>query len=88
MHRLEIIQAEAKGIAMQPSDKRLEMKKQLIDLEYQAESIKTRVRDIEWLIEVGEEDGDASFSDRRKALDKLKFINREITELKIRLLEE
>ena len=88
MHRLEIISAEAEGIAMQPSDKRLEMKKKLIDLEYQAESIKTRVRDIEWLIEVGEEDSESSFSDRRKALDKLKFINREIAELRVRLLEE
>ena len=64
------------------------MKKKLIDLEYQAESIKTRVRDIEWLIEVGEEDSESSFSDRRKALDKLKFINREIAELRVRLLEE
>ena len=73
---------------MQPNDKRLKMKKKLIDLEYQSESIKTRIRDIEWLIEVGEEDNEASFSDRRKALDKLKFINKEITELKMRLLEE
>ena len=69
-------------------DKRLEMKKSLIDLEFQAESIKTRIRDIEWLIEVGEEDGESSFSDRRKALDKLKHFSREIAELKVRLLEE
>lgn len=69
-------------------DKRLEMRKSLIDLEFQAESIKTRIRDIEWLIEVGEEDSESSFSDRRKALDKLKHISREIAELKVRLLEE
>lgn len=70
------------------SDKRLEMKKELIDLEYQAESIKTRIQDIQWLIEMGEEDSETNFSDRRKALDKLKHVNRDIAELKMRLLEE
>ncbi len=70
------------------NDKRLEMKKELIDLEYQAESIKTRIQDIQWLIEMGEEDSETNFSDRRKALDKLKHVNRDIAELKMRLLEE
>ena len=70
------------------NDKRLEMKKELIDLEYQSESIKTRIQDIQWLIEMGEEDGESNFSDRRKALDKLKHVNRDIAELKMRLLEE
>lgn len=70
------------------NEKRLEMRRELIDLEYQAESIKTRIQDIQWLIEVGEEDSEQSFSDRRKALDKLKFINKDIAELKMRLLEE
>lgn len=70
------------------SDKRLELKKDIIEKEFAMESIKTRVRDIEWLIEMGEEANSESFSDRRKALDKLKFVSREIAELKIRLLEE
>lgn len=70
------------------SDKRRDMKRQLIDLEFQSESIKARVRDIEWLIEMGEEATETAFSDRRKALDKLKHINREVAELKMRLLDE
>ena len=37
---------------------------------------------------MGEEDGESNFSDRRKALDKLKHVNRDIAELKMRLLEE
>ena len=70
------------------SEKRSDMKRQLIDLEFQSESIKARVRDIEWLIEMGEEATETAFSDRRKALDKLKHINREVAELKMRLLDE
>lgn len=70
------------------SEKRTTLKKQLIDLEYQAESIKARVKDIEWMIEMGEENSEQSFSDRRKALDKLKFIHREVAEIKMRLLDE
>jgi|TARA_R110000772_G_scaffold205965_1_gene316605 hypothetical protein len=70
------------------SDKRLQIKKEIIEHEFSIDSIKTRVRDIEWLIEMGEEASTDSFSDRRKALDKLKFVSREIAELKIRLLEE
>lgn len=70
------------------SDKRRDMKRQLIDLEFQSESIKARVRDIEWLIEMGEEATETAFSDRRKALDKLKHISREVAELKMRLLDE
>ena len=69
-------------------DKRLEMKQDLIDLEYQAESVKSRVRDLEWMIEMGEEVNQVAFDDRRKALDKLSHLHREIAELKIRLLEE
>ena len=70
------------------SEKRIEMKRQIIDLEFQSESIKGRVRDIEWLIEMGEEATETAFSDRRKALDKLKYINREFAELKMGLLDE
>lgn len=70
------------------SEKRLDMKRKLIDLEYQAESVKTRIQDIQWLIEMGEEATKDSYSDRRKALDKLKYISKEIAEIKMRLLDE
>lgn len=65
----------------------IELKRKLIDLEYQSESIAARIRDIEWLIENDEERTDSSLDDRRKAIDKLKYISREIAETKIALLE-
>ena len=68
-------------------DKRLEMKKDLIDLEYYRER-QVSVRDLEWMIEMGEEVNQVAFDDRRKAPDKLSHLHREIAELKIRLLEE
>ena len=37
---------------------------------------------------MGEEATETAFNDRRKALDKLKHINREVAELKMRLLDE
>jgi hypothetical protein len=67
--------------------KEIELKRKLIDLEYQSESIAARIRDIEWLIENDEERTDSSLDDRRKAIDKLKYISREIAETKIALLE-
>lgn len=67
--------------------KEIDLKRKLIDLEYQSESIAARIRDIEWLIENDEERTDSSLDDRRKAIDKLKYISREIAETKIALLE-
>lgn len=67
--------------------KEIALKRKLIDLEYQSESIAARIRDIEWLIENDEERTDSSLDDRRKAIDKLKYISREIAETKMALLE-
>ncbi len=76
------------GDKMSDFKKRMDIKREVIEREFEMESIKTRVRDIEWLIEMGEDSNDGSFDDRRKALDKLKFVSREVAELKIRLLDE
>lgn len=67
--------------------KEIDLKRRLIDLEYQSESIAARIRDIEWLIENDEERTDSSLDDRRKAIDKLKYIRGEIAETKMALLE-
>jgi len=71
-------------------DKRLGLKRRLIELEHEAESISSRVRDIEWQM-VNYSDSyerDNMADDRRKAMDKLKHVRNNIAEIKIRLLEE
>lgn len=71
-------------------DKRLGLKKMLIELEHEAESISSRVRDLEWQMVHYSDDyeRDKMADDRRKAMDKLKYVRSNIAEIKIRLLEE
>jgi hypothetical protein len=62
-------------------------KKMVVDLELLEQSVVTRIADLEWMIEWGDDrpdqtDTDASLSDRRKAYDKLKYIRKDIANLK------
>ena len=62
-------------------------KKMVVDLELLEHSVVTRIADLEWMIEWGDDrpdqtDTEASLSDRRKAYDKLKYIRKDIANLK------
>jgi len=67
-------------------------KKQIVDLELLEQSVVTRISDLEWMIEWGDDrpelsDTDASLSDRRKAYDKLKYIRKDIANLKKEIID-
>ena len=71
-------------------EKRLELKRRLIELELEAESISSRGDDLGWQLAHYCDGYEAPklADDRRKALDKLKYVRKSIAEIKIRLLEE
>lgn len=65
--------------------KELELK--LLELRHQEQSIKERIRDIEWNIEqYGDKRGNL-IDDRFKAMDKQKYIKAEILEVELKLKE-
>tara|TARA_B100000780_G_scaffold75850_1_gene51088 strand:+ start:6064 stop:6288 length:225 start_codon:yes stop_codon:yes gene_type:complete len=66
-------------------------KKQIVELRHMAESIQTRITDLEWMINYGNDrptDEDTELSDRRKAYDKLKYIRREIADLSKEVIDD
>lgn len=72
------------------SEKRFQIKKKIIELEYEAKSLDCRLKDLQWMIEQGEEDDrlEQQRTERRMCLDKIKHIYRNVADLKTRLLEE
>lgn len=66
-------------------------KKQIIELQHLANSIQTRIADLEWMIAFGNDRPSSehtALSDRRKAYDKLKHIRREITDLSKEVVDD
>jgi predicted nucleic acid-binding Zn-ribbon protein len=63
----------------------VELQLGIIELEHQIDSVKERIRDIEWRLE--HDEPDVSPDSRQKALDKLRFLSREITDLRKQLLQ-
>ncbi len=65
--------------------------KQIVELEYQAASVATRISDLEFMIAYGNDRPtsiDSELSDRRKAYDKLKYIRREIANLSKEVIDD
>ena len=67
-------------------------KKMIVDLELLEQSVVTRIADLEWMIEWGDDrpdqtDVEASLSDRRKAYDKLKYIRKDIAILRKEVID-
>jgi len=65
--------------------------KQIVELEYQAASVETRIGDLEFMIAYGNDRPtsiDSELSDRRKAYDKLKYIRREIANLSKEVIDD
>tara|TARA_R110000764_G_scaffold36123_1_gene80779 strand:+ start:351 stop:602 length:252 start_codon:yes stop_codon:yes gene_type:complete len=81
---METLRAEA--------DMKLRAKqKQIVELEYQAASVETRISDLEFMIAYGNDRPtsiDSELSDRRKAYDKLKYIRREIANLSKEVIDD
>lgn len=57
----------------------------IVELEHEIESVKERIRDIEWRLD--RDDPEVSKDSRQRALDKLRWLSREVTNLKKELLK-
>ena len=69
---------------MEKQERIKNMKKQLVDLQHVSADVQTRIEDIEWMIEFGNDrvvELEDELSDRRKAYDKLKHTRKEIARL-------
>ena len=65
--------------------------KQIVELEHQADSVQTRIKDLEFMIAYGNDrpsSEEQELSDRRKAYDKLKHIRREIADLTKQVIDD
>ncbi len=64
-----------------------QIRQELLEARHEAVSIRDRIADLQWQIEVGEISGEEVFSDRRKAVDKLRHVRKDIKEAELKLLE-
>tara|TARA_R110000823_G_scaffold14939_2_gene48987 strand:+ start:3954 stop:4178 length:225 start_codon:yes stop_codon:yes gene_type:complete len=65
-------------------------KMHVIELKFSEQSVITRIADLEWMIEWGDDrttEPDGALSDRRKAYDKLKYIRRDIANLQKEIVD-
>lgn len=60
----------------------------LMEKQHEVESIRDRIRDLEWEAEYGSEDDDECVEERRRAIDKLRFTRDEMHTLELKLLDE
>jgi hypothetical protein len=70
---------------------KLEITKRIIEVESQMTSCRDRIRDVEWLIEqVADDDSINSkqLDDRRKAMDKLRWLSAELLALRLALADK
>ncbi len=65
----------------------IEKRCEIVELEHSISSVKERIRDIEWKIQSsGEALKPDSLVERQKALDKLRYLNNELSEAKKSLI--
>jgi len=66
----------------------IEAKRELMDKTYEVQSIRDRIRDLEWEAEFGASEEEALLEERRRAIDKLRFTRDEMHAIAIQILTE
>ena len=69
-------------IKQETTEKRCE----IVELEHSVSSVKERIRDIEWKMASGDRIKPESMVERQKALDKLRYLNNELSEARKSLI--
>lgn len=64
----------------------VDLKKEVTELEFDLQSCRDRVRDLEWMIENTADDADLR-NDRRRALDKIKYLLTDLKNARLALIE-
>lgn len=65
------------------------IKTKIVEARFSLESCRERVRDLEWQIEMDVDSKETSLLDeRRKALDKIRFLHKELLDLELKLIRE
>ena len=65
--------------------KRVNLVLEVVELEHEIDSVKERIRDIEWRIDRG--DTTVSHDHRQKAIDKQRWLSRELAEKRKELIK-